>query len=97
MNLVKLGNNIAAARRASGQTQEDVAFGLDISSTAYAKIERGETNVPFKRLIQIAEYLKVEVSDLVREESNKYSFEDLYADIQQIKHEVHSIYELNNL
>jgi transcriptional regulator with XRE-family HTH domain len=93
MNLVTLGRNISAKRRLLGLKQEDVAFDIDISVTSYAKIERGETNIPFLRLVQIAEYLKVEVAELVREDGNSYYFEALASDIRQIKSDIYQIRE----
>ena len=41
MELLELGRNICNVRRSLDMTQEDVALELDISITAYAKIERG--------------------------------------------------------
>jgi transcriptional regulator with XRE-family HTH domain len=94
MDLVKLGKNISAKRRLLGLKQEDVAFDIDISITSYAKIERGETNIPFMRLLQIADYLKVEVAELVREEGNAACcFESLASDIRQIKSDIQQIKE----
>jgi transcriptional regulator with XRE-family HTH domain len=93
MNLVKLGKNISAKRRLLGLKQEDVAFGVDISITSYAKIERGETNIPFMRLVQIADYLKVEVAELVREDGQGYYLENLASDIRQMKEELHVVYK----
>ncbi|MDR0421783.1 MAG: helix-turn-helix domain-containing protein [Proteiniphilum sp.] len=93
MDLVKLGKNISAKRRLLGLKQEDVAFDIDISVTSYAKIERGETNIPFMRLVQIADYLKVEVSELVREDGSAYGLENLSADIHQMKEELHVVYK----
>jgi transcriptional regulator with XRE-family HTH domain len=93
MDLVKLGKNISAKRRMLGLKQEDVAFDIDISITSYAKIERGETNIPFMRLLQIADYLKVEVAELVREDGNACCFENLASDIRQIKSDIQRIKE----
>jgi transcriptional regulator with XRE-family HTH domain len=45
-------------------TQEDVADKLGISTHAYAKIERGETDVNFSRLQQIAEVMDIGLSQL---------------------------------
>lgn len=90
MDLVHLGNNISKIRRSLNLTQENVAFDLNISSTAYAKIERGETNVPFLRLVQIADYFKVRVEDLVCTDGSA-QFQDIAADISQIKEDIHSI------
>ncbi|MDR0613760.1 MAG: helix-turn-helix domain-containing protein [Dysgonamonadaceae bacterium] len=93
MDLVKLGKNISAKRRLMGLKQEDVAFDIDISVTSYAKIERGETNIPFMRLVQIADYLKVEITELVREDNRTYSLENIACDIRQIKEELHLLYK----
>jgi transcriptional regulator with XRE-family HTH domain len=90
MDLVKLGKNISAKRRLLGLKQEDVAFDIDISITSYAKIERGETNIPFMRLVQIADYLKIEVAELVKED-HAYGLENLASDIRQIKEDIHAI------
>lgn len=93
MDLVKLGKNISAKRRLLGLKQEDVAFDINISITSYAKIERGETNIPFMRLVQIADYLKVEVAELVSEDNRAYSLENMACDIRQIKEELHVLYK----
>ncbi|MDR3285988.1 MAG: helix-turn-helix domain-containing protein [Prevotellaceae bacterium] len=96
MNLKKLGNNISVVRRSLGLTQEDVAFSLNISSTSYAKIERGETNVPFLRLVQIAEYFKIEIVDLVKQ-NDKFYLKDLISDIKQIQKDINSIHNILSL
>jgi len=45
-------------------TQEDIADKLGISTHAYAKIERGETDVNLSRLQQIAEVMEIGLSQL---------------------------------
>jgi transcriptional regulator with XRE-family HTH domain len=45
-------------------TQEEVAEKLGISTHAYAKIERGETDVNLSRLQQIAEVMDIGLSQL---------------------------------
>ncbi|MDR1499449.1 MAG: helix-turn-helix domain-containing protein [Tannerellaceae bacterium] len=92
MDLVKLGKNISAKRRLLGLKQEDVAYDIDISITSYAKIERGETNIPFMRLVQIADYLRVEVAELVTEDGRTYRLDNLASDILKIKEELHLVY-----
>ncbi len=47
-----------------GWTQETVANKLGISTHAYAKIERGDTDVNLSRLQQIAEVMGIELSQL---------------------------------
>ena len=90
MELKTLGRNIRKARQAKGLTQENAAVDLGCSLNTYTKIERGETNVPFLRLVQIAEYLGVTVSDLVREGAN-VDLKNMATDIILIKHELMTI------
>lgn len=55
---------------------------LDMQGTSYSKIERGQINIPIKRLIQIAEILKVNITEFfedkhansVKENKNQYGF-----------------------
>ena len=56
-----LGEKTKTFRAAKGYSQENMAKLLNISSTAYAKIERGETDVNFSRLEQIAKAFEVKV------------------------------------
>ena len=81
MDLKILGKNIRKVRQQTGLTQENAANDLDCSLNTYTKIERGETNVPFLRLVQIAEYYNVSLSELLKGPN------DLYINIlsQQIK------------
>jgi transcriptional regulator with XRE-family HTH domain len=90
MDLKTLGQNIYKARTATGLTQENVANDLDISVTSYAKIERGETNVPFMRLVQIAEYFHVDVVTLVNEKA-ELNIPSIEHEISEIKNDIHSI------
>ncbi len=45
-------------------SQEEMADRLGISVNGYAKIERGETDIPFSRLKQIAKVLEIELAEL---------------------------------
>jgi transcriptional regulator with XRE-family HTH domain len=56
-----IGQRMSQIREARGWSQEAVAKNLEISSTAYAKIERGETDVPLSRLQAIAKALQVDM------------------------------------
>ena len=92
MKLVDLGKNICSVRKSLGLTQEDVAFELDISITAYAKIERGETNVGFLRLAQIAELFKTPITKLVSSEENDNELNKaILAELQNIKEEINKL------
>lgn len=95
MKLIELGKNICSVRKSLGLTQEDVAFELDISITAYAKIERGETNVGFLRLAQIAELFKVPISKLVSTENcNNNSNDIILTELHNIKEELNNLKNL---
>lgn len=79
--LKKLGQKIRKVRVAKGLTVANMGEELGMSTSAYAKIERGETNTPATRLIQIAEVLDISVSDMfnerdfsVAENKNMYGF-----------------------
>jgi transcriptional regulator with XRE-family HTH domain len=45
-------------------SQEEMAARLGISTNGYAKIERGETDLPLSRLEQIAKVLEIELVEL---------------------------------
>lgn len=95
MKLVELGRNICNLRRSIGMTQEEAAFELDISTTAYAKIERGETNVSFLRLTQIAELFKVPISNLISsDKQDHFTNNSIVAEIKEIKYELYLLRSL---
>lgn len=90
MDLKILGKNIRKVRQSKGLTQENAANDLDCSLNTYTKIERGETNVPFLRLVQIAEYLNVPLSELVKND-NEADINFLSQEIKTIKDDIEII------
>jgi transcriptional regulator with XRE-family HTH domain len=52
-------------RTVKGLSQEDMAEKLGISPNGYGKIERGETDIQWSRLEQIAEVLGITVKELL--------------------------------
>lgn len=84
MDLKILGNNIRRIRQIRGLTQENAANDLGCSLNTYTKIERGETNIPFMRLVQIASYLNTSVTALVQEEEET-TINELADSINKIK------------
>ncbi len=62
---MELPEKIKFIRSLKGWTQENMAEQLGISTYAYAKIERGETDVNFSRLQQIAEVMGIELPQLL--------------------------------
>jgi transcriptional regulator with XRE-family HTH domain len=59
-----LGDKIRTIRKMKGLSQENLAEMLKISSTAYAKIKRNETNPSNSRIDQIANALNMNRVDL---------------------------------
>lgn len=78
----KLGERIKRIRINKDFTLANMAEELGMTTSAYSKIERGVTNPPASRLIQIAEILEVNVKDFfedpvpntVVEAKNLYGF-----------------------
>lgn len=60
-----IGEKIRHFRKLKGFSQDDLAHELDISLTAYSKIERNITDVNFSRLSQIAKVLNITLVDLL--------------------------------
>lgn len=56
---------IKLMREMKNWTQEDVAEKLSMSTTGYAKIERGQTNISVEKLKQIAQIFNVNVAQLL--------------------------------
>ena len=61
---MELPKKLKLIRSFKNWTQEEVADKLGISTHAYAKIERGETDVNFSRFEQIAEVMEIDLSQL---------------------------------
>ncbi|RKZ36715.1 MAG: XRE family transcriptional regulator [Gammaproteobacteria bacterium] len=76
---MKFPQKLKLIRSSKNWTQEDMAEKLDISTHAYAKIERGETNVNLSRLEQIAEVVEMELWELfVSDGKNIFNLADIY-------------------
>lgn len=60
-------NRIRQRRQAKGISQEYLAFKLNMSTKAYAKIERGETRLTVQKLFVITSHLDLSPSGLIRE------------------------------
>lgn len=56
---------IRILRILKGYSQEYVSFQLDISQSAYSKIESGKHSISVRRLLKIAEILGVSASELL--------------------------------
>ena len=60
-----LGENIKTIRIAKSMTQEDMAHEMDITISAYSRIERNLTDVNYSRLEQIATIFKIPVAQII--------------------------------
>lgn len=62
---MELFERIKFMRVFKGWTQEETAAKLHMAVNGYAKIERGETDIPYSRIQQIANTFGIKVSDLI--------------------------------
>lgn len=60
------GENLRAARKERGYSQESFAHAVDLDRTYIGGIERGERNPGLKTIVRIADALEMEVIDLFR-------------------------------
>lgn len=58
-------DNIRCVREQQNLTQEDMAELLNMTASSYAKIERGATQLKFKKLEKIAQALNMDVVELI--------------------------------
>jgi transcriptional regulator with XRE-family HTH domain len=59
------GENLRLVRQSRGFSQENVAEQLGMSASGYAKIERGETDIPLSRLEELAKVFDMTVPQLI--------------------------------
>ena len=62
---------LAEARSKKGYSYENVAKELDLSTSAYRKIETGETKLTVERLKQLAEVLETPIEDFLEIDAQK--------------------------
>ena len=62
---MSIGNHIKKLRELRNYTQTYISTELEISVSAYSKIERDETEISLKRWNQIAKILKVHVNTIL--------------------------------
>ncbi|KIC50873.1 helix-turn-helix transcriptional regulator [Tateyamaria sp. ANG-S1] len=63
------GENLRAARKQRGYSQESFAHAVDLDRTYIGGIERGERNPGLKTVVRIADALEIDVADLFRSNS----------------------------
>ena len=65
-----LGNNIRIIRTASGRSQSDAAEAIDVTFQQFQKYESGENRIPIDRLISLAGFLQVPLSQFVNDDGS---------------------------
>lgn len=77
---LSLGKNIASWRNASGMTQEQLAFNLDVDQVTISRFERGATLPSLPTLNRLARILGVTMAQLLNEQpAEKFSQADKIA------------------
>ena len=71
-----VGDRIRRIRQNQNIKRDHVADELEMSNSAYSKIERGETDVQVTRLEAIAKILKVNVVDFFLDKKEQLNLED---------------------
>lgn len=64
-----VGNNLKKLRKAKNISQEQAADYLHISQSAYARIERGESNSWANHLNKICEFFGINAQEMVKNET----------------------------
>ena len=75
---------IKIMREMNQWTQEEVAEKLGMSTTGYAKIERGQTNVSVEKLKQIAQVFNLNVAQLL-DDDERFVNEKLSLENEKLK------------
>lgn len=87
-----IGQNLKTRRRILGLTQAEVAEQMDITSTAYSKIERGECSLTIDRLKQLNNILgPVHNENLTFMGESNVVVQDMYQSLKLIFNEIESI------
>lgn len=79
MNVI-IGNKLKKIRKAKNMSQEEVADFLNISQSAYARMERGESTSWASHFNRICEVFEIRPEELVTRESESTISEDLSID-----------------
>lgn len=64
---MKVGNRLLQAREDRKLNQAEMAEFLNVSTSAYARIERNETSVDLEQLMKYAEKLEIPIQDFLPE------------------------------
>ncbi len=79
------GTKIKEIRKKKGLNQGDLAEHLSMSQSAYAKIENGHTALDVRRLLELAKFLEVPISDFLPHQDGQniqFNGENCFQNIQ---------------
>lgn len=68
VNLKKLGANIKRLREAKNLSLRELSYECDIDNSKISKIEKGQVNITFTTILQLANALQTHPSELLRTE-----------------------------
>ncbi|MBX9733282.1 MAG: helix-turn-helix domain-containing protein [Chitinophagaceae bacterium] len=64
-NLKKLGANIKRLRETKNLSLRELSYACDIDNSKIAKIEKGQINITFTTILQLAKALEISPSELL--------------------------------
>jgi transcriptional regulator with XRE-family HTH domain len=73
----ELGRNLLVARRAAGKSQMEAAEHIDVTFQQLQKYENGTNRIPIDRLVSLANYLEVPLSQFVAPSDSDSEFQSL--------------------
>ena len=68
VNLLKFGLHIKKLREAKGLSFRELSYACDIDNSKISKIEKGQINITFTTLLQLANALELNAADLLQTE-----------------------------
>lgn len=65
-NLKKLGANIKRLREMKNLSLRELSYACDIDNSKISKIEKGQINITFTTILQLAKALEISPSELLK-------------------------------
>jgi transcriptional regulator with XRE-family HTH domain len=87
----ELGRNLRLARSTAGKSQSEIAQQLDLTFQQVQKYENGTNRIPVDRLVRLADYLEVPVSEFIAPSEDDSEFRSIAS--QFSAKEFHAIME----
>jgi transcriptional regulator with XRE-family HTH domain len=81
----KILETIKEIRKNKGLSQSDMAKRLNLSHTAYGKIENGLTHLTIERILQLCKTLDINLFDILRNNLVDHKYDELVEENQALK------------